>query len=158
MTRPFAILGALLIVWLGAMLLLAQQAREATGALAAARQQRAALGAVADAPEALTIRWPAALTAPAASRDAALKGAADRVRSMGRIVTIDGLDPVDGSDPALVALHITAHGDAASILRFVGRLESARPGFRFAAIRMTRDDAAGGLTLDGQLVAFWQAR
>lgn len=158
MTRPFAILGALLVVWLGAMLLLAQQAREATGALAAARRERAALREVAATPEALTMRWPAALTAPAAGRDAALSDAQGRIRALGRIVAIDTLDPIDGGDPALVDLHIVAHGDAASILRFVGRLESARPGFRFAAIRLARDDAAGGLTLDGQIVSFWQAR
>ncbi|PZO92046.1 MAG: hypothetical protein DI623_00925 [Sphingomonas sanxanigenens] len=104
------------------------------------------------------MRWPAALTAPAASRDAALSDAEGRIRALGRIVALDTLDPIDGGDPALVDLHIVAHGDAASILRFVGRLESARPGFRFTAIRLARDDAAGGLTLDGQIVAFWQAR
>jgi hypothetical protein len=158
MNRAVTILGGLLLLWLGLMLGLAGLAQRGLGELRALRQHHVTLIAQSRAAPPATMRWPSALTASAPDRPTAIRDAAARVRSLGRLVTVDAVEPLASADPSFVPLRIAAHGDAAAVLRFIGRIEGADPGFRFQEMALKRDDAAGGLRLEGQLISFWRTR
>ncbi|WP_136163434.1 hypothetical protein [Sphingomonas flavalba] len=159
MNRALILLALLLAAWGAAVALAGRHARAGLAELRGLRAHRALLEARAEAGTTPMMRWPAAVTRHEGDRAAAIAALTAELRAAARGIAVDGVAaaPVVG-DPVLIRLALRAHGDGDALLRFVARIEAARPGVRFAGFTLSRDEAEGGVRLDGTLLALWQPR